>query len=222
MATTLTAQPTASTSLSTSARAIKWMQSHRRLLIVVAGIVVAAILVSWFLVTARTRREAFATRALNQARGIAESGNIPAASTELQKVIDTYRGTEAAIRAEIALNQLRLISGQSELAVVRLREFVASHPESQFLAAGNALLGAALENSNKPAEAGDAYTAASAAALQDYLKADYLVQAARAYALGGKNTEAVAALRTVLDKYSETPAKVEAQVRLSELTKGEM
>ena len=220
MATTLTAPQTAPTH--GSARFLAWTQAHQKLLTIVGGVVLGAALVVWFLITAAARREDFANRGLNQARGIAETGNIVLASTEFQKLIDTYPGSAAAREAEISLNQLRLISGQHELAIVRLREFLKADLEPKYKAAGNALLGAALENSNKQAEAGDAYKAASAAAILDYLKADYLVQAARAYAAGGKNADAIAAFKTVIDTYHETPAVTEAQVRLSELTKGEM
>jgi len=219
MATTLTAQPAAS---SDSPRFIAWLQANRRLVLIGAGIVLAGILVAWFLVTARGRREEFATRALNQAQAIAESGNIPVASTELQKVIDTYGGTDAAVQAEISLNQLRLISGQSELAIVRLREFAREGLAPRFAAAAQALLGAALENVGRPAEAAAAYQAASDAAPQDYLKADYLLQSARAWSAAGKEAEAATALRTLLEKYPESPVKIEAQVRLAELTKGQM
>lgn len=219
MATTLTAQPT---SPDKSANFLEWAQTHRKLLMIVGGVLLAVILVVWFLATASARREDFANRSLNQARGIAEQGNIVLASSEFQKLIDTFQGTAAAREAEISLNQLRLISGQNELAIVRLREFLKSDLEPKFRAAAGALLGAALENSGRPAEAGDAYKAASDAATLDYLKADYLIQAARAYANGGKQPEAVASLKTIVDQYGETPALTEAQVRLSELTAGEM
>lgn len=220
MATTLTAPQTASASNST--RYLAWAQAHRKLLMVLSGVFVAAILVMWFLVTAGARREDFANRSLTQARGIAESGNFPLASTELQKVIDTYPGTVAATEAEVSLNQLRLINGQYELAIVRLREFLKADLEPKYKAAGNALLGAALENARRQEEAAAAYKAASDAATLDYLKANYLLQAARAYAASGKNADAIAALKTVVDKYHDTPALTEAQVRLAELTKGEM
>jgi TolA-binding protein len=220
MASTLTAQPTAPASATD--RSLAWAQANRKILLIVGSVVAAAILVVWFLTTAKSRREDFASRALNQARNIAESGNVPQASTEYQKIIDTYAGSAAAQDAEIAINQLRLISGQSELAIVRLREFLKKSPEPQYAAAANGLLGTGLENVNRFAEAGDAYMEASKAAQVDYLKADYLVQAGRAYSNGGKKDQAIAAYRTVIDKYSKTGPFTEAQVRLAELTNGTM
>ena len=220
MATTLTAQPHAPTSA--ASRSLTWAQANKKLLMIAGGVLLAIIIGIWFVTTARSRRESFANRSLTQARNIAESGNIPQASTEFQKVIDTFGGTEAAREAEIALNQLRLISGQSELAVVRLREFVASNPGPRFASAAHGLLGAALENVGRPAEAGDAYKNASEVAPVDYLKAEYLLQAGRAYVAAGKQAEAEAAYRSIIEKYSKTGPFVEAQVRLAEITKGMM
>lgn len=220
MASTLTAQPHAPASAAN--RSLAWAQTNRKLLMVVGGVLLAAVVAVWFFTTARSRREDFANRSLTQARNIAESGNIPEASTEFQKIIDTYGGTTAAQEAEIALNQLRVVSGQNELAVVRLREFVNTNPEPRFASAANGLLGAALENVARPGEAGDAYKRASEIATVDYLKAEYLLEAGRAYVAAGKNAEAEAAYRTIIEKYSKSGPMVEAQVRLAELTKGQL
>ena len=186
------------------------------------GVLVALIVGLWFVSTAKSRREDFASRSLTQARNLAESGNLPEASTQFQRIIDTYAGTDAAQEAEIALNQYRLASGQAELAVVRLREYVASNPAPRFVAAANGLLGAALENLGRPAEAAEAYKQASDGSSVDYLKAEYLLEAGRAYVAAGKSSDAEAAYRTVIEKYKETGPFVEAQVRLAELTKGQL
>jgi TolA-binding protein len=220
MASTLTAQQHASTS--TASRSLAWAQTNKKLLLVLGGIVIALIIAVWFVTTARSRREDFANRSLNQARNLAESGNLAQASTEFQKIIDTFKGTDAAQEAEIALNQYMLISGQNELAVVRLREFVASSPSPRFASAASGLLGAALENVGRAAEAGDAYKRASDLAPVEYLKADYLLQAGRAYQAGGKKAEAEAVYRTIINQYSKTGPFVEAQVRLAEMTKGQL
>ena len=179
-------------------------------------------LVAWFVVASAKRKEEFAARSLNQARAAAEAGNLPLASSELQKLIAAYKGTDAASEAVITLNQVRLINGQSELAVVGLREFLSSEPPAQYQTPAHGLLGAALENAKRWIEAGNAYNEASNAAEVDYLKAKYLVDAGRAFTQGGKTEEAARAYRTVLEKYPESPSVTEAEVRLAELTDGKM
>jgi outer membrane protein assembly factor BamD (BamD/ComL family) len=185
-------------------------------------LVAAAAIVAWFMLASGKRKEQFAARSLNQARTAAEAGNLPLASSELQRLITTYKGTDAANEAVLTLNQVRMVNGQNELAAVGLREFLSTRPPAKYVAPANGLLGAALENSKRWVEAATAYTQASNAAELEYLKASYLVDAGRAYRQAGRTQEAARAYRTILEKYPHSPSFTEAQVRLSELTSGKM
>jgi outer membrane protein assembly factor BamD (BamD/ComL family) len=199
-----------------------WYQVHQRKLAIALLLVAAAALVAWFVVASGKRKEQFAARSLNQARAAAEAGNLPLASSELQRLITTYKGTDAANEAVITLNQVRMVNGQSELAAVGLREFLATKPAPKYQAPAYGLLGAALENSKQWAEAGNAYSQASSASDVPYLKANYLVDAGRAYRGAGRSDDAIKAYRTILQKYPDSPSFTEAQVRLAELTGGKM
>jgi outer membrane protein assembly factor BamD (BamD/ComL family) len=192
------------------------------LLVALIGVAVAAAIIGWFVVASGNRKEQFAARSLNQARSAAEAGNLPLASSELQRIITTYKGTDAASEAVITLNQVRMVNGQSELAAVGLRDYLATKPALKYVAPASGLLGAALENAKRWAEAGTAYTEASTAADVPYLKASYLVDAGRAYRAAGKPVDAERAYRTILQKYPDSPSFTEAQVRLAELTDGRM
>ena len=199
-----------------------WYRDRRRLAIGAVLVAVLVALAGWFVVASGKRKEQFASRSLNQARAAAEAGNLPLASSELQKLMTAYAGTDAAREAVITLNQIRMVNGQSELAAVGLREFIATRPPVQYVTPAYGLLAAALENSKRWTEAGEAYSQASSTAQVDYLKAQYLVDAGRAYREGGKTQEAAKAYRTVVEKYPESPSFTEAQVRLAEITDGKM
>jgi len=209
-------QPTA------TATPTAWYRDRRRL----AGAVVVTVLLlgvaAWLVWTSGRRKEEFAARSLNQARATAEAGNLPLASSELQRLIETYRGTDAATEAVITLNQVRMVNGQSELAAVGLRDFLAKKPSQKYLAPAYGLLGTALENSKRPAEAAEAFNNASKSADLDYLKARYLIDAGRSYRSAGKTSEAEAAYREVIQKHPKSSSFTEAQVRLAELTDGKM
>jgi outer membrane protein assembly factor BamD (BamD/ComL family) len=196
-----------------------WLQNPRVLGGVLGGVALVAAAV-WFVNSSAARKEDFANRALQAARQAAESGNLPLASSELQKVSQTYKGTRAGSEAVLSLNQVRLLNNQAELAVVGLREFAATNPKG-YVAQTQALLGVALENTKKPAEAAAAYLAAANAAEVDFLKAQYLLDAGRAWVAAGKPDEATKAYREVMTKYEKTPSLTEAKVRLAELTKGQ-
>lgn len=194
--------------------------ARRKMVLVAAGAVVVVAAGGWFWKTSAARKEAFASRAVQQARAAAEQGNLPLAASELQKITQTYSGTRSAVEAMLVLNQVRMVNGQTELAVVGLRDFIAKNPPMEFRVPAYGLLGVALENTRKPLEAAAAYEQASAGAQIDYLKADYLLQAGRAYRDGGKPDLAIKAYQKVVDTYSKTPALNEAQVRLAEMTTG--
>jgi outer membrane protein assembly factor BamD (BamD/ComL family) len=222
MATTVEATTNREKAPAPTAASAPWYRDHARPLLIALGLVLAALVVGWFVVSSGKRKEEFAARSLNQARVAAEAGNLPLASSELQKLITTYRGTDAASEAVITLNQVRMVNGQSELAAVGLREYLGSKPAQKYLAPVYGLLGAALENSKRWAEAGNAYSQAAGAAELKYLKANYLVDAARAYREAGRMEDAVRAYRTIVEKYPDSPSFTEAQVRLAELTEGKM
>jgi outer membrane protein assembly factor BamD (BamD/ComL family) len=196
-----------------------WWEVPARRNLVIAGVSALVILGAgaWFWKSSADRKEAFASRAVQQARAAAEQGNLPLAASELQKITQTYAGTRSAVEAMLVLNQVRMVNGQAELAVVGLKEFIAKNPPVEYLVPANGLLGVALENTKKPLEAAAAYEKAAAGAQVDYLKADYLLQAARAYKDGGKPDEAIKAYQKIIKDYAKTPALNEAEVRLAEL-----
>src|SRR3954453_15529159 len=220
MATTV--EPTTREQTKAAPAAKPWYRDRNRLAIGGAIAIVVIALVAWLVVSSQRRKEEFAARSLNQARTAAEQGNLPLASSELQKLIQTYKGTDAATEAVITLNQVRMVNGQSELAAVGLRDFLATKPKPEYAAPANGLLGAALENAKKYGEGGDAFMAAARASELSYLKARYLLDAARAYREGGKTQEAIAAYREIIGKFAKTSSFTEAQVRLAELTDGKM
>ncbi len=199
-----------------------WYRDKVRLTGAAVVTVLLLVAVAWLVVASGRRKEEFAARSLNQARATAEAGNLPLASSELQRLIETYRGTDAATEAVITLNQVRMVNGQSELAAVGLRDFLAKKPPRKYLAPAYGLLGTALENSKRPAEAAEALVNASKSADLEYLKARYLIDAGRAYRSAGKTAEAEAVYREVIQKHPKSSSFTEAQVRLAELTDGKM
>jgi len=78
-----------------------WYRDRTRLLAGAAIAVLILAVVGWVVWSSENRKEEFAARSLNQARTAAEAGNLPLASSELQRLIDTYGGTDAATEAVI-------------------------------------------------------------------------------------------------------------------------
>jgi tetratricopeptide (TPR) repeat protein len=202
-----------------SNRAAAWVNAHRQLSYWVGAIiVVAAGLFVWNL-SAKRRSEEVAGRALQAARFAYENQNLPFAASELAKVIADYDGTHAAEEARLVLANVRLMQGQPNQAVTVLKDF-APGASSAYRAQAYGLLGGAYENLGRFRDAGEAYESGSAAARMDFLKAQGLADAGRAWTLAGDTSKAVAAYRRIVKEFEKQPAAGEAKVRLGELTKG--
>lgn len=175
----------------------------------------------WFVVSAKARKEAFAARALRDAQAAVAAGNVPLATNDLSRLVASYRGTPAASEAAILLGQLRLTRGEADSAIRELTSFADSRPKPRFLAAAYNLLGAALEQRGSVAEAAEAYQKAAAAWPYDYLRAQSLLDAGRAFWVAGDTGRAAAAYGQIIRDYGETPSALEAKLRLGEIRRGE-
>ncbi len=200
----------------------EWLSVRQNQYTAGVGAALVVVLAVGLVVWGGKRKQQFAMRALDEARGTAEAGNLPLAASQLQRVISSYGGTDAAAEATIALNQVRMINGQSELAVTGLRDFLKTNPAPKYLSTAQSMLGTALENTGKAADAGAAFLSAAESAELPFLKAEYLVDAGRAFSNAGKKDDAIKAYRRVVTDLRDQPAYTEAMVRLSELTQGKL
>src|SRR3954469_12129314 len=116
MATTVEAKTTQQAPAPAAPR--PWYRARQRPLVGALIGVCIALMVTWLVMDSARRKERFATNSLNRAQMTLEAGNLPLASSELQRVITQYKGTDAATEAELRLNQVRMVNGQSELAAV--------------------------------------------------------------------------------------------------------
>jgi len=196
-----------------------WIQGHRRLTSWAGTVlVVGALLFTWTLSTKR-RAEEIASRNLAGARFAFDNQNLPLAASELAKVIEDYSGTNSAQEGRLLLANVRLLQGQPQQAVAVLKDYAPGAGRA-FRAQAYSLLGNAFENMGRTREAGDAYEKGSAAAALDFLKAQLLADAGRAWTSAADTGRATAAYRRIVNEFPKETAATEAKVRLAELTKG--
>ena len=229
-ATRITGKPTAPTSTPAPAtpgtkrpdlsqRLGGWFGEHKQLTSWVGAIVVAAALLFVWQWSNSNRTEAAASRDLQVARFAYENQNLPLAASELAKVIADYSGTNAAEEARLLLGNVRLLQGQPQQALSVLQDY-ASGAGTAYRAQAYSLVGAAYENMGRFREAGEAYEKGSAAGRLDFLKAQLLADAGRAWTAAGDTAKAIAAYQRILKEFKDQAAATEAKVRLAELTKG--
>lgn len=194
-----------------------WFKEHTREVGFGAGVVAIVVAAGWLYVASEARKQVFAAQALTQARTEAEAGNLPLAASDLSRIIDRYSGSSAADEAQILLDEVRLIQGQTAAAVKDLQGFVEKSHARHVLASAWSLLGGGLEEQHKFKDAADAYRKAAEQATHDFLKATYLLDAGRTLAIAGDSAASRAAYSEVLEKYGELGQAAEARVRLGEL-----
>ncbi len=210
--------PASGTSLPLDQHAwLERLKQNSRAVTVAAGALVVVAAGVWLYTTSQQRKEAFAAQELARARATAEAGNLPLATSDLTRLIERFGGTRASDDATIVLNQIRLIQGQRDIAATALQEFVQGRRPPAVRAAAYGLLGGALEDQAKPREAAVAYRQASEAAPLDFLKAQYLLDAARALVAAGDSAAAKAEYGQVLTRYGELDQSAEARIRMAEL-----
>ena len=204
-------------------RLVQWIDRNQRL--VTWGLTAVAVVVvgAWLLRETGRRKATAAAAALDFAQSTMQQGNLPGAATEFQRIIRSYGGTDAAYQAELGANEVRLASGQTQIAVDELRKFVATDPPRFYAAGAWSMMAGALEDLKKFDEAAGAYRRASELAPEDFRKVDGLLGAARAYRLAGQASQSLEVYRQIIGSFSkETPGVAEAKVRLSEATQGRM
>jgi tetratricopeptide (TPR) repeat protein len=197
-----------------------WIRKNQRLVTIALIAVVVIVGGVWLTVVTERRKEAAGQQALNVARAAFDAYNLPTAAAAFQEIIRAFSGTRAADEAVLNLNQVRLINGQNELAIVALRDYLGTGPGDIYEVPAAALLAAALENVNRPEEAAEAFMRAADGARVEYLKAEYLLSAGRAFLAAEADDQAAEAFQTILEDYSETPSRSEAAIRLSEIEPG--
>ncbi len=194
-----------------------WTRTHvRRVGYGAAAVVIVAGAVLAYVASERNK-ERFAAQALSQAWGTVEAGNMALAANDLTRLVERFGGTRAADEAVILLGEIRLLTGETDAAVRGLQQFLGDRHPPFFMASAYALLGGGLENQAKFKDAAAAYRSAATAADLGFLKAQYLIDAGRAFVLAGDSASAKSALGEVLAKYNDLSQGAEARVRMGEL-----
>jgi tetratricopeptide (TPR) repeat protein len=198
-----------------------WFDRNRKL-VTYGAVVIAVIAVgAWLFIETGKRKELAGLEALDRARSSFEAGNLPVAASEFQRVTQSFSGTEAGYAAELAVNEVRLASGQVQIAADELKKFAERNPPVFYASGAWNMRGGALENLKKFDEAAQSYAKAAELASEDYRKVDALLGQARSLRLAGKAKEAENVLRGIIGKFGrEVPGEAEAEVRLAEWTKG--
>jgi len=199
--------------------AMEWLEIHSREAFWVA--LSAAVIAGgfWFYQKSKAAQVRNAYAALDEAEQALNSGNLPLAQSDLERMVKRYGTTEAGKVGTILLAQVHYQKGEYQAGVDALKA-VSTSDDQYFGASALSLAGAGLEQLRKYPEAAESYRLASTKAIYETDKAGYLAASARALGLAGKTAEAKA-LWTQLAADPTSPFGGEARVRLGEMGAGQ-
>lgn len=201
-------------------RLLALAQAKRRQVTIAGAVILVVAGGIWFARAARENKIAFAARELRNAQSAIAAGNAALAISDLSRIVRTYGGTPAAGEAALLLGQLRMGRGEVDAATTELRNFLDRGPDDRFRAPAYGLLGSALEQAGKFGEAAEAYRLASETWPYSHLRAQSLLDAARAFRMAGDTAQVAQSYERILRDFADSPSALEAELRLAELRKG--
>jgi predicted negative regulator of RcsB-dependent stress response len=196
---------------------IDWFHVNSRWVGIGAVVVLIAAVVAWYIPRARQQKNENADKRLVAAKQSIGSGNIQLAESDLKKTADQYAGTNAGTEAGLLLAQLKLDRGDAAGAVTYLQDLASKVGTSPSASSVRGLLGDALAQANKTADAAAEYERAAGATNMPNERATLLAKAGHAYMDAGK-ADAAKRIWQQIEVQQENPGlAAEARVRLGEI-----
>lgn len=194
-----------------------WFHVNSRWVAIGAVIVALGAGVAWYVPHQRVLASENADRMLLDAKRSMGSGNTQLAESDLRKVADRYAGTPSGIEAGMLIGELHLEQGEAAAAVTSLQQLVGKVGSGSSAAAARGLLGDALSQSGKAADAAAEYERAAAATPLVNEKAVLLSKAAYAYMAAGQVSKSRPIFERLATDAVSPSLAAEARVRLGEL-----
>ncbi len=195
---------------------IDWMQINSRLLVGGAAVVAVGAIGFWFYQRSEQIRATRADQMLLAAKQSVAAGNAALATSDLQKLINTYASTAAAAEAAMLLAQLDYDQGKYQDGINALQKAVATHG-SNIRTDLYSLIGDGYAQMRRFVDAVGAYQKAAAATSFPDMKANNLAKVARTYGTMGEKEEARKLWSALAANDSVVAVATEARVRLGEL-----
>ena len=197
---------------------VDWFNINSRMITTGAVVVALAAFGFWFVQRTALNAAVNSDRQLLVAKQSMNAGNAALAEADLKKVVDKYGDKPAGAEAGMLLAQLRLDKGDFPGAVAGLRDLASKVSSGPNAAQVRGLLGDAISQSGKPAEAAGEYERASGLSAGPNEKQMWLSKAARAYVAAGNAVQARKLYEALAAQSENAAVAAEARVRLGELT----
>jgi TolA-binding protein len=200
------------------AKALKWVEDYRMLLIGSAVAVVVIILGVFFYFQSSEDAEKAASVELAKATRIYESADIANAIPVLSNLVKNYGSSYSGKLGRFYLANAFFQIKDYDNARTNFEKFVSGFSgDKHFLAAAQGGAAACLEQKGQYAAAAEAYEKAADRYDESVLAPQFLYKAGRCYELAGQKAKSRAFYKSVIEKYPKSPEKDDAQTQLAML-----
>jgi TolA-binding protein len=198
------------------AKALKWVEDYRMMLIGGAVAIVVVVLGIFFYFQSSEDAEKAASVELAKATRIYESADIQNAIPLLSNLVKNYGSTYSGKLGRFYLANAFFQNKDYDNAKTNFEKFVSGFSgDSHFLAAAQGGAAACLEQKGQYAAAAEAYEKAADRYDEAVLAPQFLFKAARSYELAGQKAKSITMYKRVMEKYPKSPEKDDAQTQLS-------
>jgi predicted negative regulator of RcsB-dependent stress response len=199
---------------------VDWFHINSRMISIGSVIVVVIAFGFWFVQRQALNETISSDKQLLAAKQSLNSGNAQLAEADLKKVVDKYADKPAGTEAGLLLAQLKMDRGDYPGAVTELKSLSGKVSSGPNAASIRGLLGDAVAQLGKPADAAAEYEKAAPIAAGPITAGYWMAKAGRAFLEAGKTAEARKIFEGLAAQHDNEAIATEARVRLGELTAG--
>jgi TolA-binding protein len=195
----------------------EWVQEHLNQVLMVAGGVVLAVIVVYFIFSSRAGRNQRAAELFGKAAFEFQSGNGNQAITDLNTVMEKYSGTKTASQATFYLATAYFYAKDYTKAQTTFRRFIEKYKEDPLLLASAQAGIAECQMENKEFQsAGDNFVKAVSFKPDNFMASQYLLSAGQAYLKANQKEKAKEVFRKLIDQYPDSKEVYQAKEQLAE------
>jgi outer membrane protein assembly factor BamD (BamD/ComL family) len=195
----------------------EWIQKHLNQVLIVAGGLILVTVVVAFLISSKNKRERKSAELFGRANLELQAGNIGAALSDLQTVVNQYGNSKSAGQATFYLASAYFYAKDYTQAQAWFEKYLNNYGQDALLTS-SARAGIAdchLQRGDF-LQAGDSYVMAVSLCPTGFIAPQYLLKAADAYLQADQKEKAKETLDRLLSQYPDSKEVRQAKLKLAE------
>ena len=200
-----------------SFRILELFQKYTNQILIGAGAVVVVTILIYFFLNSRATQAKEAGALLGQANLELRAGNTQSAISGLDMVIRRYAGTKSGKRAIFLLANAYFQSKEYQLAKDAFEKYLVQGKDPFLRASACAGIAQCYLEMGEFSSAGENFLKATQVSSEDFLRREYLFNAAWSFSKTGQKQKAKELYQKLIDQFSQSPQAEQAKLNLAEI-----